>query len=268
MNTDQLVEALSSASTFKDDVEKFKTDAKPCFEAIKDAAGKFFCYGCAATVPAALTNSDGSSTITQASSNLLLEKCYSTWKFMHRTGTMLESVAMIARSSNSNAPPPRAQDKPNFGGVPVDDILTAFKNCKDSITDAACTDANKASIVKANFNIFAPPKRCTNDNMDQSTMDNLPAPKQGSSPSSGSTSGSTSTTTTQPPKRVLQSAAVTTSSGDVAIGANGLDLTKTVTLPKTTASVDATATDTGISKVSFALFGSVCALFSVLTVLN
>lgn len=100
MTTEQSVSALGAADTFKSDVETFKTNGKACFEALKENSGKMFCYGCSAstTDATAMSQSDGSSAITQASCNALLEKCHSTWRFMFRIGGMMEAVAMMNKA--------------------------------------------------------------------------------------------------------------------------------------------------------------------------
>jgi hypothetical protein len=323
LTVDNAIEMLGAVASFKDDVEKFKTDGKGCFNATGDAVGKLLCYGCAAQVNTntGLVKDDGSTGMTQASCNTLLEKCHSTWHFMHKVGNMMLVVSIINRQLKpANAPPPKPTEKPAFGGLNMSDIMTAFSNCNTSIATLGCTDTHKSVLCKANFNINAPPKKANADNMDATNTAQLPpagtpleAPPQNGTNSTNGTqppppppqNGTNSTNGTHPPpppgngtnvtrillldapasgRRTLQ---VTESSGDVAIDSSGADLTKSITTPATTASVESATIDTGLTsssgtsstnnttgsnvgtlKNSYLVFGRVIAVLACLAMLN
>lgn len=244
MTVDQAVDILGAGKTFKEDVETFKTASKDCFTKTLENAGKMFCYGCAGTTQTGVNNDDGSTTITQASCNAQVDKCLYTWRFMMKIGGLMQVISILNKASKSDAPPPKVQDKPNFGGVSMNDIMDAYKNCNNSASDATCTDANKATLCKANFNAAKPPKRASDDNMSPDNMAGLPAPSQ----------------------RLLQ--AVTTSSGEVGVSAStGLDLTKTITPPGSDAAVDTSLTSSSSSSARM-LMGTIVAFLSAIAILN
>ena len=246
MTVDQAVDILAESKTFKADVQTFKTDGKKCFEAIKENAGKIFCYGCAAISETALDNADGSSLITQKSCDNLLTTCISTWNFIFRIGGMMQVISILNKNLKADAPAPRVQDKKGFGGVSPSDMLKSYSACSVSLTDAACTEVLRTNLCKANFNILAAPKQANDNNMQKENVAGLPEPSR-----QGSNSTANSTGTAPPPaKRVLQTGSVTESSGDIGTGANGADLTKKITTPTTTAVVDSTSTDSGLTKSS------------------
>jgi hypothetical protein len=261
LTVDQALQMLGAAKTFKDDVEKFKTDGKTCFTATSEAVGKLMCYGCAAktSTDSGLEQSDGSTGMTQDSCNTLLGKCHSTWHFMHKIGNMMLVVSIINRSLKpADAPPPKPTEKPAFGGLMMSDIIEAYKNCNSSITDSTCTDAHKTTLCKSNFNVMAPPKKCNADNMSASNTAQLPP------------SG-----TTLPASRILLDASAsgrrtlqtTEATGDVAVSSSGADLTKSITTPTTSASVDTASTDSG-TKNSNVFFAGVIAVLASLAMLN
>lgn len=240
MTVDQAVMALGYSVDFKTDLEKFKTEGKDCFEAVKANSGKIFCYGCAGTPPTSLQNSDGSTTITQPSCDAMLGKCFTTWRFMFRVGGMMQAVSILNRAAKSDAPAPKTRPAPGFGGVSLADIVSAFTKCKDAITDSTCDDASKAILCKANFNTKAPPKDANDDNKSADNVAGLP-PK---------------------PARILQT--VTESTGDVGISSTGLDLTKSITTPSSSASVDSTT----VSNSSKMIVGGIIAFLSTIVLLN
>lgn len=233
MTVEQAVEALGASKTFKEDSEKFKTDGKTCFDATVQAAGKVFCYLCSGTAATGKETDGGATAITQESCSALLTSCIGTWRFMVSTGGLMQAVSILNRAAKSDAPAPRVQDKPGFGGVSMKDIMDGFKNCGTSLTDTACTADHKANLCKANFNTMAPPPRAGDDNMKPENTAGLP------------------------PARLLQ---VTESTGDVAISAAGLDLTKTITTPATDAKVDSSSTTTGVSSAKLLLSGALSLL--------
>ena len=292
MNADQCAGTLAYISTYKDDAKKFMEVGKGCFEALKDASGKTICHGCSAAPPTGTSNSDGTISITQASCSALLDKCFHTWQFMFKMGSMLECLAIFARGANPDAPQPKTQPQPNFGGISINDLITAFTNCQVSPTESTCTEDNKAVLCKAHFNVMAPPKRASfsKENDAVQVMEKLPPPKTetgsvaatpptgpprtstGSGPTAGSTTGTaagstTGTATTQPPKRVLQSGAASSSSGDITIGANGVDFTKPMTVPLSSATVESSNIDAGLSNAYLSL-GSLIAFLSAMSMLN
>jgi hypothetical protein len=241
MTVDDAVNALGFSTSFKEDVEKFKVDGKTCFDAIKASSGKMFCYGCAGTAPTALQTTDGSAGITQASCNAILDKCFTTWRFMFRVGGMMQAVSILNKAAKSDAPAPKTKPAPGFGGVTMTDIVTAFSKCKDAITDAACDDTQKALLCKANFNLREPPKEANDDNRSEDNVKGLPKPS-----------------------RILQ---VTQSSGAVAVQSNGLDLTTSMTTPASSASVDSTTTDSGVKSAKM-IVGGIIAFLSTIALLN
>ena len=248
LTVDNALMMLGYSANFKEDVEKFKNEGKDCFDATRIAAGKLFCFGCAGTTPADMDASDGTSAVTQASCNALLDKCFTTWRFMHRVGNMMLVVSIINRSIKADAPPPRPQEKPAFAGLKQEEVVGAFAKCNTSVSDANCTNTEKAVLCKANFNVMAPPRKAGAENMDANNTANLPPP---------------SNTTA----RILQ--AVTESSGDLSISAtSGADLTKTITTPSTTASVDSNSTDSGVTKISNVIFGGVMVVLTTIALLN
>jgi len=128
---------------------------------------------------------------------------------------------------------------------------------------------------------MAPPKNCNDDNLKDENVNELPkeggmeGPKPvdgsggqtvgGSAPPTGSQTG----LPPPPPKRILDGTA-TQSSGEVGIGASGADLTKTITTPGVSFTVDtstagATSTSTSSAK---ALIGSLITVLSVISLLN
>lgn len=240
MTVAQAVDALGYSKMFKEDAEKFKTSGKDCFNATVTAAGKVFCYLCSGAAPTA-EQTDGSTSVTQESCNALLDKCHHTWKFMHAVGGMMQAVSILNAANKTDAPKPKVQDKPGFGGVKLSDIGDAFKNCNASLTDAACTNDNKAVLCKAHFNVMAPPKRASDENMQPANTEALPA------------------------ARLLQTA--TESTGDIGVAASGLDLTKTITTPTTTASVDSASANTGTSSANL-IFGSIFSIVGLYVLLN
>ena len=271
---DQTLETLAYAETFQTEAETFKTKGKECFDAIKEAAGKLFCYGCSAKQDSTnIETTDGSTAISTSSCTSLLTKCHPSWRFMHRVGGLMQAVSIINRifgqtkqgqtatgtpAANTQGPPPSDQtsttstggdtkipDKPAFGGLKLEEVINAWKNC-DTIDAATCTDSVKANLCKANFNVMAPPKRANANNMGADNMSQLS--DDGKPPA---------------PKRVLQSSA-TESSGDVTVTSTGLDLTKTVTTPATSASVDSSSATTTSSGAIYALSGLVSLLFALL----
>lgn len=262
LTVDNALMMLGYVQNFKDDVEKFKVDGKDCFEATKQAAGKLFCYGCAGTTPTGMDSSDGSSGVTQESCNALLDKCFTTWRFMHRVGNMMLVVSILNRSLKSDAPPPKPQEKPAFGGLQMGDIVKAFMNCNSSVSDANCTSSDKANLCKANFNVMAPPKKANNDNMNSNNTAALPPPGTNMPPPARILA---SYIASEPTRRVLQT---TTASGDVSVGTTGADLTKSITTPSTSASVDSTSTDSGVSKISNVFFGGILAVLASIALLN
>lgn len=269
---DQNLETLAYAETFPTEVETFKTKGKECFDAIKEAAGKLFCYGCSAKQDTTnIETTDGSTAISTDSCTSLISKCFDSWRFMHRVGGMMQAVSIINRifgqtkqgqtptgttGTNAMGPPPSDQtsttstggdtkipDKPAFGGLKLEEVIAAWKNCEKS-DSATCTDSVKATLCKANFNVMAPPKRANNNNMGADNMSQLS--DDGKPPA--------------PPKRVLQGASE--SSGDVTITSTGLNLNKAVTTPTTTATVDSsTSTSSG---AIYALSGFISLLLALL----
>ena len=242
MTVDQAVDLLGAGKTFKEDVDVFKNSSKDCFGKTLEHAGKMFCYGCAGTTPAGINNDDGSTGITQASCNAQVDKCLVAWRFMQRTGGLMQVLSILSRANKSDAPPPKVQDKPGFGGVSMNDLMDAYKNCNNSASDSTCTDASKAILCKANFNAGKPPKRASDENMGEENLKAIP----------------------EPPSRVLQGAAVTTSSGDVQITGSGLDLTKTITPPDSDAKID----DSTTSSSAKMLMGTIVAFISAIAMLN
>jgi hypothetical protein len=254
LTVDNALIMLGYVQNFKEDVEKFKTDGKVCFDATKDAAGKLFCYGCAASVPSGMDTADGSTAITEKSCEALATSCFTTWRFMHRVGNMMLVVSIINRTLKTDAPPPKPQEKPAFAGLKMEDVVAAFKACNSSLTDAECTTAHKGTLCKANFNVMAPPKKAATDNMQANNTAALPPPGTAMPPAA-----------TPAARRVLQTA----SSGDVTIGGTtGADLTKSMVTPGTTASVDTTSTDSGVAKISNVLFGSIMVVLTSIALLN
>lgn len=250
LTSEQALMMLGYSQNFKEDVEKFKTEGKDCFDATKTAAGKLFCYGCASTTPTGMDADDGSSTVTTASCTTLLDKCFTTWRFMHRVGNMMLVVSIINKSLKSDAPPPKPQEKPAFAGLKMEDVVAAFKNCNSSTTESTCTEDNKATLCKANFNVMAPPKPAGNENINNNNTAALPAPGTAMPPAT---------------RRVL---AVTEATGDLGVSTTGADLTKSITTPTTTASVDSTSTDSGVSKVSNVFIGSIVIVLTSIALLN
>lgn len=264
LTVDAALTMLGYVQNFKEDVEKFKTEGKTCFDATKTAAGKLFCYGCAATVPTGMDSADGSSAITEASCTDLATKCFSTWRFMHRVGNMMLVVSIINRTLKTDAPPPKPAEKPAFAGLKMEDVVAAFKACNSSITDAACDATQKGVLCKANFNVMAPPKKANAENMQANNTAALPPPGTAMPPAARIL---ISNVASEPIRRTLQ--AVTESTGDVTIGGtSGADLTKSMTTPGTSASVDTTSTDSGVSKISNVFFGSIMVLLTSIALLN
>lgn len=239
MTVDQAVIALGFSVDFKTDLEKFKTEGKDCFNAVKASSGKIFCHGCAGSTPAALQNNDGSASITQASCDAMLGKCFTTWRFMFRVGSMMQAVSILNRAAKSDAPAPKTKPAPGHGGVTLANIVSAFTSCKDAITESTCDDASKAILCKANFNTNAPPKDANDDNKSQDNVAGLPAKKS----------------------RILQT---TESTGNVGISTTGLDLTKSITTPSTSAEVDSTT----VSNSSKMIVGGIIAFLSTIVLLN
>lgn len=260
MTVAQGVDVLAEIYSFKNDVAQFKTDGQGCFNALVKASGKLFCYGCAGQTQTGMNNTDGSTTVTQGSCVQMLNSCMTTWKFMFRVGNMMNIVSILNSLSNSNAPAPKPQAAPGFGGVAMSDLVQAYADCNSSINASTCTDTDKANLCKGNYNIMAPPKNANGNNMQSANTASLsasgpPVPNNmtsnGTAPSGG--------------KRIL---GTTSSSGDVGIGAAGADLTASITTPSTSASVDSSSTNTGISSVASSIMVTVLAAFAALSLLN
>ena len=236
-SVDQALQLLETASSFATDIDTFKKEGKGCFDSLTDASGKVFCYGCVGTTTSAFNNDDGSTSITQASCNALLDKCFFTWGFIQRVGGMMQVAGILNHQAKADAPPPKVNDKPNFGGVSASDMLNAYMNCKGGLSAAACTDTDKANLCKANYNIQRPPKKANDDNLKTENVSNIGT-------------------------RRLQGTSV--SSGEIGISPTGADLTKTISPPTTSSTIDASGSTSSKAKILQGFLG----LFALLALLN
>lgn len=257
ITVDQFVEMLSFVDTLPDDVAQFKVDGKVCFTATKDFVGKLLCFGCAAKPQEGFDNADGSTTITMSSCESLLDKCYTTWRFMHRVGGIVDVISTLSKaikasanamfmasgstassssSGSATTQPLKIPEPPSFGSLNSKEIMTAFGLCKNSLSDASCLETAKANLCKANFNLWSPPKRSLTLQAELAAqlkdLQSLPALSQN-----------------KPKKRVLGT--VTESTGDITVGLKAPDMTKPISVPQTTASVETSST------ISFTATGSV-----------
>lgn len=275
LNDEQTTQLAEYANSLKADMLTFQTDGPKCFNASATAKGKIFCIGCSANP------SDGSSfgndtsvSISPGSCNMVTAACFTTWRLMFKTQGMMIAAGSINRqrglaklglppngtNPNGNPPPtsgpmapppaPNIPPTPLGRGVKMNETLIAFNSCNGTVT-GTCTQDMLNTIIKGFFNFMQPEKQAMS----------LDDPNQ-----------MTSTNST----RLLQSSS-SNYDGGMNPSSSGADITGTITVPTTTASIDTTSlsatlssssssssTSSGSSKAFTGIFGLIAFLIVLL----
>lgn len=267
--TDEQATVLAEeANNFTTDLATFKIDGPKCFNATAQAKGKIFCIGCSANPADGTTfGTDASVTISLNSCNSVTASCFSTWMFMFKVQGMMEMIGTLNRqrslatlglaadgtnattgvappsSSNSsmNPPPPPSMPTTPLGrSVMMNDTLVAFQNCNGTVA-GSCTQAMMTTICTAFFNFMAPEKQA-----------------------GGLDDPSTVTSSANSSRRLLASSF----DGGMTPTASGVDLTASMTIPTTSATIDAytssSTTTKSSSKAIVSIISMIAFLFALL----